>query len=92
MATRPLRNAKTDTRLAYDKAMGTPVGLRGGSTKVNKATLVRTDTKVSTDTGKNIYKSVEKSQPNSMGGDDFISSSQKRVGSYAKNYFKKNSK
>lgn len=92
MASRPLRNAKTDKRLAYNEKMNIPLGLEGGESKVNPKTKVRTDLRTIAGTDGSIYRTVDRSKPNAMGGDDFVSYSQRRIGSYARNYFKRNSK
>ena len=90
-ARRPLRGPKNDQRLAANARAGIPNGFEGGSNEINKKTKVTTNKRRSA-SNNNLYEVTERSRSNSAGGDDFMSRDVKIVGSYARNYFKRNSK
>jgi hypothetical protein len=95
-AKRPLRGPKNDKRLAAKAGAGIPTGFEGGSTEKNRKTGVTTSKRRSA-SNNSLYEETEKSRSNSAGGDDFMSREVKIVGSYgrgsyARNYFKRNSK
>jgi hypothetical protein len=96
-AKRPLRGSKNDVRLAADEREGIPSGSRGGTSEGGTSYYTgrgyRTTSKTSPDAfSKKIKKTTTRSTWASISAPTKTSSHTSTVGSYAKNYFKKNSK